>query len=257
MQDLSYKEKDDKLKVRIRAHKKFANFDISDWIVRFLARKERRRIFDLGCGNGNHLQLYLKSVGTAGEVCGMDREQKLINEARETFSSVKNLDLYVGSMDDPLQFRDGSFDTCFSNFAIYNARDPGKTLRELSRILESKGQLVMIGPTMNNAKEIYEYNMRLTGIAIDPVTMIRTDRLRMEILPIAREVFNKVSEETINSFLTFPDRGEFLLYYRSTMLYEEGAAKCGFTEEQMEAACPGERDIILSKEMLAVIAEKE
>ena len=39
--DLSYKEKLDKLQIRIRAHKEFANFDVSDWIDQFVARKPR------------------------------------------------------------------------------------------------------------------------------------------------------------------------------------------------------------------------
>ena len=48
-------------------------------------------------------------------------------------------------------------------------------------MLKDGGELVLIGPTAANAKEIYEYNARLTGTPIDPITFIRTDRLRQEI----------------------------------------------------------------------------
>ena len=257
MQDLSYKEKQDSLKVRIRAHKEFANYDIADWIEVYLARKPRRRILDLGCGNGNHLGLYLKHVGAQGIVCGIDREKSLIEEARSAHAAFLNVSLEVGSMDAPLPYGDGSFDTCFSNFSIYNAREPERTLRELRRVLQPGGELVLIGPTANNAKEIYVFNERLTGVAIDPVTLVRTDRLRQEILPVAKKVFKNVTEEVINSYLTFPDQDEFLLYYRSTMLFEEGAAKKGYSPEQMKAACTAEKRIVLSKEMLALIAIKE
>jgi hypothetical protein len=85
---------------------------------------------------------------------------------------------------------------------------------------------------------------------------VRTDRLRQEIEPVVREVFGAADEEVINSRLTFPDRDEFLRYYTSTMLYEEGAEKMGYTWDQMRAACPAERDVVLSKEMLAVLASK-
>lgn len=256
MQDLSYKEKLDKLAVRIRAHKQFANFDIADWIETFLGHKSRRVIFDLGCGNGNHLGIYLKHVGASGRVCGLDREARLIEEARAAYASARNLDLYVGSMDDPLPFDDDTFDACFSNFAIYNAAVPKRTLVELQRILKPDGELVLIGPTRNNALELYQFNERLTGVAIDPITLIRTDRLRQEILPIAKEVFAEVTEEILQSFLTFPDQDEFLLYFQSTMLYEEGAEKQGYSVDQLRAACDRERDLIVSKEMLAVIASK-
>jgi len=254
MTDLSYKEKQDKLQIRIRAHKEFANFDIDEWIDAFLGRRSRRDVLDLGCGNGNHLRLYLKHVGPSGTVAGIDREASLVADARSAYSGAPNLDLRIGSMDEPLPFVDETFDTCLSNFAIYNATDPERTLLELRRVLRPGGELVLIGPTRDNAREIYEYNERLTGQAIDPVTLIRTDRLRQEILPIVRRVFGGADEEIIDSFLTFPSQEEFLKYYTSTMLYEEGAEKQGKTMEQMRAALDRDRNIILSKQMLAVIA---
>jgi ubiquinone/menaquinone biosynthesis C-methylase UbiE len=254
MTDLSYAEKQDKLQIRIRAHKQFANFDIEEWIDGFLSRRPRHAIFDLGCGNGNHLGLYLKHVGPSGTVAGLDREAALVSEARRTYADSANLDVRVGSMNERLPFENGSFDTCFSNFAIYNAADPEFTLGELRRVVRPGGEVVLIGPTRENAKEIYEFNERVTGQAIDPVTLIRTDRLRQEILPIVRRIFGNAQEEVINSFLTFPNQDEFLRYYTSTMLFEEGAEKQGKTMEEMRAALDRDRDIPLSKQMLAVIA---
>ena len=255
MQDLSYIEKPDRLAVRIRAHKEFANFDIDEWIAAFLSRCQRRAIFDLGCGNGNHLQLYLDCVGSDGRVAGLDREATLIDQAKRRFVNAYNLDLRVGSMDVPLPFAASTFDTAFSNFAIYNAADPAFTLRELKRVVQPGGEVVLIGPTLNNARELYAFNERLTGRAIDEVTLIRTDRLRREIMPLARDIFPDVREEVINSQLDFPSPEEFLRYYMATMLYEEGAEKEGRTQTEMYAALGGAKDhIVLSKEMLAVIA---
>jgi ubiquinone/menaquinone biosynthesis C-methylase UbiE len=254
MVDLSYKEKQDRLKTRIRAHKEFANFDIEDWIDEFLGRRPRPRIFDLGCGNGNHIGLYLKHVGLTGFVAGLDREESLIAEARGRYAGAENLLLQVGSMDDPLPYADESFDLCFSNFAIYNATDPKRTLSELRRVMAPGAEVVLIGPTINSARELYEFNERLTGQAIDPITLILTDRLRQEIKPAVRDVFGDVAEEVINSCLTFPSADEFLGYYMATMLYEEGAEKLGKTPHEMRAALGKERNIILSKEMVALIA---
>ncbi len=255
--DLSYKEKQDKLNIRIRAHKEFANFDIADWIETFLKRKPRGNILDLGCGNGNHLELYLNHVAQGGSVCGIDREASLIAEAKSRYAAASNLSLQVGSMDDRLPFEDGHFDLCFSNFAIYNATDPRKTIGELKRVLKPGGELVLIGPTRNNAIEIYQFNERLTGTAIDEITLIRTDRLRCEILPIVQDIFANVVEEVINSKLTFPDRDDFIEYFRATMLYEEGAEKLGISLDAMRAACSSEKNVILSKEMLALVAVKD
>lgn len=254
--DLSYKEKLDKLEIRIRAHKEFANFDVAEWIDAFLGRAPRRAILDLGCGNGNHLDLYLKHVGPTGRVTGLDREGRLIDAARDAFRHAPNAELVLCSMDDPLPFPDGAFDVCFSNFAIYNASRPDATIRELHRVLKPRGQIALIGPTINNAREIYEYNERLTGVAIDEITLIRTDRLRREIAPIVQAVFGSCVEEVLNSYLQFPNADEFLLYFKSTMAYEETAEKRGMTDEQLRAAMPPGQLPIVSKEMLAIVATK-
>ena len=254
--DLSYQEKLDKLRVRIRAHKEFANFDVSDWIDQFVARKPRHAVFDLGCGNGNHLGIYLKHVGPNGKVVGLDREAKLVAEAREAHRDAQNLELITGSMDERLSFDDATFDLCFSNFAIYNASNPKFTLGELRRVMKPGAELVLIGPTRNNALELYEYNKQLTGQAIDEITLIRTDRLRQEIEPIVQEVFGNAREEVLASVLTFPNADEFLLYFQSTMLYEEGAEKQGVTKQQLVDALPPSGRYTVSKEMLAVIANR-
>jgi ubiquinone/menaquinone biosynthesis C-methylase UbiE len=254
--DLSYKEQQYKLNIRIRAHKEFANLDIADWIEAFLSQKPRSDIFDLGCGNGNHLGLYLGHIGEGGSVHGMDREAGLIAEAKNRYAQATQLFLRVGSMDDPLPFGDEKFDLCFSSFAIYNAIDPRKTILELKRVMKSGAELALIGPTLNNAREIYEFNERLTGTAIDEITLIRTDRLRREILPVVRGVFEDTREEVINSRLTFPTKDDFIEYFKATMLYEEGAEKQAVSIEQMRAACARENDVILSKEMLAIVAVK-
>lgn len=255
--DLSYQEQQSKLNVRIRAHKEFANFDVEDWLDEFLAKRERQHVLDLGCGNGNHLGLYLRHIVAGGAVSALDREPKLVEEARARYGDVPNLHLTVGTMDDPLPYEDASFDTCFSIFAVYNATSPQRLLKEFRRVMRPAGELVLIGPTRNNARELYEYNERLTGQAIDDVTLIRTDRLRQEILPLVESEFASVETHVLNSSLTFPNRNEFMQYFQATMLYEQVAEKKGITRDQMIAACGSDDQPVLSKEMLAVVATNQ
>jgi len=248
--DVSYKENLDKLRVRIRAHREFANFDVSDWIEDHVAKKPRRAIFDLGCGNGNHLGIYLAHVGRAGRVVGLDREPSLLDDARRRFGAPQ-LELEVGSMDEPLPFPDASFDLCLSNFAIYNARDPRFTIGELRRVLQPGGEIVLIGPTHRNARELHEFNARLTGQAVDEMILIRSDRIRREISPIVLDVFGNASEEILSSRLAFPSADEFVRYFQSTLFYERIE---GVSREQMLAAVP--RDLVVSKEMVAAMAAR-
>lgn len=251
-----YAENLDKLQIRIRAHKKFGNFDASTWVDEFCAKRPRRSILDVGCGSGNHLRMFSRHVGAAGRVVGIDLERGLVEAALEAHHDVPQIDVVVGSMDDPLPFPDGSFDLCLSNFALYYAVSPRFTLKEIQRVLQPGGQVVLIGPTRNNALEIYEYNERLTGVAIEPITLILTDRLRQEILPEVRDLFSDVTEELLNSRLTFPNAEEFLRYFRSTMVYEETAGKRGVTPDQLRAALPARDQLVVSKEMLVIVATR-
>ncbi len=251
-----YAEKLDKLQIRIRAHKEFANFDVSTWIDEFCGRAARQNILDLACGSGNHLRMYARHAGAHGRVVGIDIETALVEDARKAHADLPEVDVRIGSMNDPLPFPDGAFDLCISSFAIYYAANPRATLEEIRRVLSPGGQMVLIGPTLNNAREIYEYNERLTGVAIEQVTSILTDRLRQEILPIVRDLFTDVRDEVLNSFLTFPNGDEFIAYFESTMVYEETAKKRGVTREQLHAALPPVEKPVVSKEMLAVIGSK-
>lgn len=252
----NYAENLDKLQIRIRAHKEFANFDVATWIDAFCARAPRRRILDLACGSGNHLRMYAGHVGPAGAVAGVDVEPGLVEAARDAHRDLPQVAVIAGSMNDALPFPDTSFDLVISSFAIYYATDPRATLKEIRRVLQAGGQIALVGPTRNNALEIYEYNERLTGVAIEEVTLVLTDRLRQEILPIVRDLFSDVTDEVLNSFLTFPNGDEFLAYFASTMVYEETAKKRGVTREQMRAALPPGDQPVVSKEMIAVVATK-
>jgi ubiquinone/menaquinone biosynthesis C-methylase UbiE len=254
--DISYQESRDRLANRIRAHKLFGNIDIADWIGAFLARRPRRNIFDLGCGDGNHLELYLRNAGTNGTVTGLDRDASLIARARERHPDAENLSLQVGSMDERLPFGDDVFDLCMANFSIYNAHDARFTLRELRRVLEPEGELVLIGPTPNNVRELYEFNQKVTGRLVDEKTHRRTERIVKEFLPLALELFGRLQAEVISSVLTFPNRDEFIRYFCSTLLYEEIAEREGLSAEELKAHCPATGEIPVSKEMLAVVATK-
>ncbi len=68
------------------------------------------------------------------------------------------------------------------------------------------------------------------------------------------KIFGRVEQEVINSYLTFPSAEEFLQYFTATMVYEKTAEKRGVSPEQMLRALPRQKDFMVSKEMLALIA---
>jgi ubiquinone/menaquinone biosynthesis C-methylase UbiE len=254
--DLSFQEIEGRLANRIRAHKLFANFDINSWIAEFVGKRHWDAVLDVGCGNGNHLGIYLQHLTDTGRVVGLDRDVALLEEAEARYPDAVGLELLAQSMDQPLPFASATFDLVMSLFAIYNAKDPAATLREIHRVTRPGGQLVLVGSTINNANELFEFNERLTGQRIDERTKARSGRLADEFLPVVRELFHECNDEVLASYLTFPNREEFLRYYCSTLLYEETAERMRFSRTDLEAACTATNWERLSKEVLVITARK-
>jgi ubiquinone/menaquinone biosynthesis C-methylase UbiE len=254
--DISHQEKEGRLANRIRAHKLFANFDITSWISNFVGSRQWDSVLDVGCGDGNHLGIYLRNLTQSGTVVGIDRDVALLARAKSQYADAANLDLRVCSMDERLPFADGVFDLVMSVFAIYNAKDPEATLSEIHRTMRPGAHLVLVGSTINNARELYDFNERLTGLRMDERMTRRVNRLADEFLPIVQKLFEGCRDERLDSHLTFPDQDEFLRYYRSTLLYEDTAEKMGISAAEMKASCPSTLPLRLSKEMLVITARK-
>ncbi|WP_433520602.1 class I SAM-dependent methyltransferase [Nocardia pseudovaccinii] len=254
--DLSFHEKDGRLASRIRANKLFGDFDLDAWIAEHVDGFRWNSVLDIGCGNGNHLGIYLRSSPSTGRIVGIDRDLALLTQARTRYGGAPRLELLQNSMDEPLPFADNTFGLVISVFAIYNARNPTTTLHEIHRVMQHGAHLTLIGPTVDNGKELYEFNERLTEQRIDERTMARSRRLTDEFLPIVDEVFDSCDHHTIEANLIFPDRHEFLRYYTSTMLYEETAEKRGYSLSAMEDACSSTHDLRLSKETVVITALK-
>jgi SAM-dependent methyltransferase len=254
--DLSCQETPERLASRIRAHKLFANIELGDWIEDFLDRRTSNAVLDLGCGAGTHIGLFLRHVGNSGMVTGLDRDAGLIARAGQHHPEAENLSLRIGSMDDELPFPDGTFDICFSNFAIYHARDAGFTLREVRRVLAGDGEFVLTGPAPGNASELYSFNEKATGRQADQKTPRRAERIVKEIIPLALETYGNVEATVINSVLAFPNRDEFIRYFCATPLYEEIAERGRLSPEQLKTYCTQDGEMQVSKEMVAVVARK-
>ncbi|MFA5047589.1 MAG: class I SAM-dependent methyltransferase [Patescibacteria group bacterium] len=110
-----------------------------------------RKLLDVGCGNG--LFLYnLKRFGSF-DVYGVDLSDFAISQAREKLS-LSNVN--SGSLEDQ-RFPDDFFDVITLNHVIEHLPDPKATLIEISRILKSKGLLIITTPNAGS------WNLKVFG----------------------------------------------------------------------------------------------
>jgi len=102
-----------------------------------------RRFLEIGCAGG----AFLNAARKLGfDVQGVELSEDACRMAKETFG----LQVFAGELRDA-RFPDGSFDVVFMGDVIEHLPDPIAALREVNRILDSKGMLVMGLPSQTNS----------------------------------------------------------------------------------------------------------
>jgi SAM-dependent methyltransferase len=101
-----------------------------------------RRFLEIGCAGG----AFLNTARELGfEVQGVELSEDACRIAQETFG----LQVFAGELVNA-RFPDRSFDVVFMGDVIEHLPDPIATLREVKRLLDSKGMLVMGLPSQTN-----------------------------------------------------------------------------------------------------------
>ncbi|MEM6704145.1 MAG: methyltransferase domain-containing protein [Acidobacteriota bacterium] len=103
------------------------------------AVEEGENVLDVGCGTGVLTRELVQNVGAAGRATGFDLSESMLGVARDrcpdaTFEQGNVVDL---------PFDDGSFDVVISSFMLMFVPDPEEALREMRRVLEIGGRLVV------------------------------------------------------------------------------------------------------------------
>jgi len=104
-------------------------------------RNARYPLLDAGCGTGN-LTAKLACTQKNG-VIGIDVSPGMIIRAQQKSTAVP---FVLADLNRGLPFANGTFNTVVCINALYALQDPGYTLRELSRVLEESGRLIVVTP---------------------------------------------------------------------------------------------------------------
>ena len=249
MLSIGYQEKFDALAVRIDAHKKYSNFSLEDWLKENLSFEESDIVLDIGCGNGNLFPVYNQFLGKKGIIVGMDKSKELLSLAMACYTLTPKV-ILKGNMDGYLPFINNHFDYVISTFAIYYAENIDLTLNEIYRVLKPSGQFLFLGPTGENAKELYDFNKVVFGFEKDNKVTKRTNRIEMEFYPRTKIIFQHVTTNRIQRKLVFPDKEKFVEYYMATLLFEESGKKAGRFPDEESLIATEFTTLEISKEMI-------
>lgn len=219
-----YNEKPTTLVKRINAHKNYAKYEINDWILKMINLGAEERVLDVGCGYGKQAIEYAKIVGRDGIVFGVDISEDMLAEAWKKAEEEKvTIQLIKYDANNvPFDFFDDdyfSFVSCC--FAIYYLEDINTFLLEVKRILRNKGKLLIVGPTVNNAKEMKQLHYKITNKEIPQIYENSEKRMQQEAIPYAKRYFKNVKVNLFNNMIVFPTPAAFIDYYKSTQLFKE------------------------------------
>ena len=102
-------------------------------------------VADIGCGPGTDLARLADEVGGDGSVIGVDREPRMLNEARRRMADRANVEVREGDIH-TLPFSDGSVDRARVDRVLQHVADPAKAVQEVRRALRPGGFFGMAEP---------------------------------------------------------------------------------------------------------------
>jgi len=110
-------------------------------LIKLSEPKNDSKVLDLATGTGDIAFLYAK---ISNDVIGIDLTPEMIENAQKRNSSNKdNPKFYVGDALN-LQFEDNTFDIISISFGIRNVDDVRHALKEMYRVLNRKGKVVIL-----------------------------------------------------------------------------------------------------------------
>lgn len=126
-----------------RVYAAFSEKEYDRIFDRHLQGKGAGRALDIGCASGVSAVILARR---GFQVKGIDISPKLIEQATRLWKGEKNQPEFSVGDAENLAVAAESIDLCFLGGVIHHFPDPGKVLKELSRVLKKGGLLLMIEP---------------------------------------------------------------------------------------------------------------
>ncbi len=196
----------EKLGIRVETHARYSerSVDFHGWILERLAHSSGMRVLDVGCGNGLY---HPRLAATGARVTGVDLSLGMLRAAPAGWR--------VAARAESLPFRAASFEGVLCNHVLYHVPDVELALREIRRVLEPCGRVVLATNASDFAAELHALHAEAAhslGLALDESV---TWRFTLDHLPLVARVFPGARVERLDNAFVFPDIGSALRYYAS------------------------------------------
>ena len=178
------------------------------------------RVIDIACGTGIVARLAAAKVGPTGIVAGVDLNPGMLSVARSLRTSNDAASVrWQEASADRLPFPDGSFDIAYCQLGLQFFADRPAALREMRRVLSSKGGLALMvwcsikeSPGFEALAGILERNVSPAAATImrAPFGLADADELRRL---VAAADFRNIRVQRRGGTVEFPSIERFVLSY--------------------------------------------
>jgi ubiquinone/menaquinone biosynthesis C-methylase UbiE len=122
-----------------------AGLDYKRRFVEALDIRLGQTVVDLGCGPGTDLARLADAVGPEGSIVGIDRDPRMLAEARRRLGDRPNVEIRDGDLHS-LPFADHSVDRARTDRVLQHVDDPARVLAEIARVLRPGGLVGLAEP---------------------------------------------------------------------------------------------------------------
>jgi ubiquinone/menaquinone biosynthesis C-methylase UbiE len=116
-------------------------------------KKVDKRIADLGCGTGELLNLI--SFISSNQLIGIDSSPEMLEQAKIRLSGSENIQLRLGELEH-LPMKNEEIDVAIMNLVLHHVPQPQLPIKEVFRVLKSKGIFIFSDFEKHNQEHIKE-----------------------------------------------------------------------------------------------------
>lgn len=120
--------------------------------LQLVSFRSNQRVLDLATGTGDFACLVQELLKETEVVIGVDISRRMLSIAKEKVRNrkFKNLITYNLSDINHLPFRSNIFDLCTIGYGIRNVSNPSSVLKEIRRVTQKSGYLVIVEATSSS-----------------------------------------------------------------------------------------------------------
>jgi ubiquinone/menaquinone biosynthesis C-methylase UbiE len=164
----------------------------TDVIKKHVPKDKISKILDLGCGTGRFTGVLSAAFKT--RMTGIDPSESMVARARS--KNLTDVEWKIGSAE-KIPAEDGKFDMVFMSNVYHHLDDPDRAFKEIKRVLNKSGFLVIRNGTRENNEEIVCYKCFPEAIEYDNKRIPSVKELKDY---VCSHEFDFISQETIYQY---------------------------------------------------------